>query len=88
MNVGEYQVVGLSSFTNDKGDIGTNLFLITPFEEWESSRNNTLGFKTVQEFTYMRVNAKPGDIVSINWRKGFQGKAVIGSIDVIGKVEK
>lgn len=82
MNVGEYQVVGFSKYTNDKGQVGTNLFLVTPFEPWEQ-KNTCIGYKTVQEFTYADVNCNVNDLISIQYGKGFGGKAVINGITVI-----
>lgn len=82
MNLGEYQVVGLSKYVNDKGQEGTNLFLVTPFEPWEQ-KNTNYGYKTVQEFTYSQVNCKVNDLITIQYGKGYGGKAVINGVTVI-----
>lgn len=83
MEYGQYQVIGISTFvkSTDQGErVGTNLFLCTPFDEWEKTGS---GMKTLTEFTYNAVNVKPGDIVTLSYRKGFKGNAVLSAVNVV-----
>lgn len=87
MNVGQYQIIGMSKFTNDAGRTATTLHMVTPFEGWEMERAKTVGNKVVSEYTYNEVNCKVNDIVEIEWRKGFQGRAVLSSVRVVSEVK-
>lgn len=84
MKENQYLVLGTSRYTNENGRVGTTLHLATPFTAWQSEKNECMGYAVETQFTYAEIpNLKQNDVIEINWTKGYQGKAVIGSVNVV-----
>lgn len=83
----EYQVLGIRKSTKN-GRQGTVIYFTTPFEEWEVSGSDSCeGFKTTSEFTYdpsiIPATLKLNDIVTLQYRKGFQNSAVLSGMTIV-----
>jgi hypothetical protein len=83
MKVGQVQVIGVRPYEKDDKKSWT-LYGMTPFEDWETGG---LGFKTIEEWTN-RVDLgflKPGDVIELQYSKGFKGAAVLSNVMVVTK---
>lgn len=87
MKVGEVKVLGISKYEKD-GKVSYTLYGETPFEQYESDAG-AIGTKCVKEWTN-RVDLsylKPGDIVTLQYTKGFKDMAVLNNVTVIQPVK-
>lgn len=65
MKVGQSKVVGLRKSENKNGKTVTMLYLVSPFEDWQSEKGNCLGFQCSSEYIGSDINCKEGDIVEL-----------------------
>ena len=82
-------LTGIVSRKRDDNKIATNLFLSqVPFNQYEQSADRCEGSKTVIEYCAFNVNAKPGDVVDVEYEKNsYDGKAVVANVTVLKKKE-
>ena len=82
-------LTGIVTRKKDNGKYSTTLFLTqVAFNQYESCADRCEGFKTISEYCAFDVNAKPGDVVDIEYEKsGYDGKAVVANVTVLKKKE-
>ena len=87
----EYEVLGVREALNKEGKrSGITLYLVEQFADFEI-QGSTLcfGFKSRQAFIYrdvlsdQTVTFKPGDVVSLFYDEGFQGKAQLVDVQLV-----
>ena len=91
----EYQVIGVRFAKSKDGSDSAVVYYATPFEEWEvSGSESVIGHKTGSEYTrdaelVKKIhNLKLNDVVTFQYRKGFQGSAVVCGITVVKAAAK
>lgn len=79
------KVIGIRKSENPETKVvSTNIFVAIPFSQWESENSlECSGEKIAVEFIRKDINAKPGDIVNLEYEKGFQDKAVCSEVTVL-----
>lgn len=83
MKDGEVKVLGIGKYEKD-GKVSYTLYGETPFEQFESEAG-AIGTKVIKEWTN-RVDLsflKPGDIVTLQYAKGFKDMAVLNNVTVV-----
>ena len=83
-------VIGVSTGTYEKDGQtreASQIYVEIPFKEFESNRDGmtVLGKKTMQCYLGKKVDCKPGDEVYLEFEPGFQDKAQLVGVEVIGK---
>ena len=85
MNVGEVMVVGVKH-GHKEGSETTVVFYNTVFEQFEVNNKDyvCIGLSSGSEYFRKHIDVKPGDLISINYRKNsFSGKAMADSINLL-----
>lgn len=82
-------IIGIRRAENKDGNIATSLFVSLPFEDWESAGDTTicLGRKVSSEYLRKDINAAPGDIVELSYKKGFKDQAVLDEVTVVERAK-
>lgn len=82
-------IIGIRRAENKDGNLVTSLFVSIPFEDWEAAGDTTvcLGSKVSSEYIRKDINAKPGDVVELSYKKGFQDKAVLDDVTVLDRAK-
>lgn len=82
----EYEVIGLMVAETKKGNVGTTLYLAHEHDEYRQQNAQFCAGQACSE-EYLRGDysskVKVGDIVTLSYSKGYQGKAVLTGITVV-----
>ena len=82
-------VTGVVARKKDDGKVSTMLYLTQiGFNAYESGADVCKGYKTAEVYYGAEINTEPGDMVSVEYEPGFQGKAMVSEISVIKRKEK
>lgn len=79
-------VQGVVTRVKDDGKISTMVHLTgIEFSDYEQDADVCLGKGVQSIYLAKKVDCKPGDTVNVEYRPGFEGKAVIDKLTVLKK---
>ena len=84
----EYQVLGIRKGTSKDGVKSCVLYLVTPFEQneldyFDSCEGNKVTSEYSRDLSIIPENLKINDVVTLSYRKGFQGTAVLAGVHIV-----
>lgn len=80
----KYEVIGKKAYTSsNSGKTGYTYYFASDFKQNEIDGGDCEGRCTLSEFSYTNFNVIPGDIVELEYDKGYQDKAVLENIEVV-----
>ena len=79
-------VQGLVTRVKDDGKIATMLHLTgIEFSDYDQEADVCLGKGVESIYLSKKVDCKPGDVVNVEYRPGFQGRAQVDKITIVKK---
>lgn len=79
-------VQGVVTRIKDDGKVSTMVHLTgIDFTDYEQEADICLGKGVESIYLSKKVDCKPGDIVDISYRPGFQGRATVDKITIVKK---